>query len=57
MKKDSIPMAVVTAFLAASQLSFSLPTREARTVPGHSSLPAELSDGNDASGPSGAGRR
>lgn len=57
MKKDSIPMAVIAAFLAASQLAFSLPTTDARTVPARDSQPADPSNRDETPDPPEAERR
>ena len=57
MNKDSIPMAVIAAFLAASQLAFSLPRGEVRPVPVSDSVPADPSDRDETSAPPKAERR
>lgn len=51
MKTDSIPMAVIAAFLAASQLAFSLPVGEAGRVALRDGVPAEPSDRSEDSDP------
>lgn len=51
MKKDSIPVAVIAAFLAASQLAFSLPASEALSAPIRNSAPADPSNRDEASDP------
>ena len=57
MNKDAIPMAVIAAFLAASQLAFSLPSGEVRQVPVSDSVPADPSDRDETSAPPKAERR
>lgn len=56
MKKDAIPMAVIAAFLAASQLAFSLPTSDSGTAPARDSRPAEPSGPDEVADPPQAGR-
>lgn len=57
MKMDSIPIAVIAAFLAASQLAFSLPTSESGRAPVRVGMPAEPSDRDGSSDPPNAEQR